>query len=72
MIERQVAEGHEVSATVLNIATLAPIEFFTQPVIAGNPAPLIAPVTLPQFGGSIENLPFLQTNASTALVCATI
>jgi hypothetical protein len=28
-------------------------------------------VNVPQFGGGVENLPFLQTNADTALVYAT-
>jgi hypothetical protein len=70
-IQEQIAQGHEFSGTVLNIASLTPIPFFTQPAIAGNPAPPTETVNLPQFGGGIENLGFLQTNATTALVYAT-
>ena len=70
-IQEQVAEGHAFSGTALNIASLTPIGFFTQPAIAGNPLPPSTEVSVPQFGGGIENLGFLQTNATTALVYAT-
>jgi hypothetical protein len=70
-IQEQIAQGHEFSGTVLNISSLTPIEFFTQPAIAAEPPPPTATVDLPQFGGGIENLGFLQSNATTALVYAT-
>jgi hypothetical protein len=70
-IQQQVAEGHTFEGIVLNIATVSPIEFFTQPSLSGSPPPPTVPVALPQFGGGIENLPFLQTNADTVVVYAT-
>lgn len=70
-IQQQVAEGHTFEGVVLNIATVSLIEFFTQPSLSGSPPPPVVPVALPQFGGGIENLPFLQTNADTVVVYAT-
>jgi hypothetical protein len=70
-IEQQVAEGHTFEGVVLNIASLTPIGFVTQPTVAGSPSPPVISVNLPQFGGGAENLPFLETNADTALVYAT-
>jgi hypothetical protein len=70
-IQQQVAEGHTFEGTVLNIATVTPIEFFSQPSLLGSPPPPKVSVALPQFGGGIENLPFLQTNAVTVVVYAT-
>jgi hypothetical protein len=71
VIQEQIAHGHQFSGTVLNIASTTPIQFLTQPAIAGNPPPPSQSVNVPQFGGGAENLGFLQTNADTALVYAT-
>jgi hypothetical protein len=70
-IEQQVAEGHSFKGVALNIASTTPIGFVTQPTLANQPAPPNTTVNVPQFGGGAENLPFLQTNATTALVYAT-
>jgi hypothetical protein len=70
-IQEQVADGYAFSGVVLNIASLTPIPFLTQPAIAGNPLPPTTTVDISQFGGGEENLAFLQTNADTALVYAT-
>jgi hypothetical protein len=71
-IQQQVADGHTFAGTVLNIATISPIQFFTKPVLSPTaPPPPTVSVTVPQFGGGIENLPFLTTNAFTAVVYAT-
>jgi hypothetical protein len=70
-IDQQIAQGYSFSGAVLNIATQAPITFFTAPVINGNPLPGTAPTSLAQGGGGTENLSFLNPNAQTTLVYAT-
>src|SRR5208282_6770495 len=71
-IQQQIAEGYEFEGAVLNIATASSITFNTQPIVLPtNPTSPTVTVSLPQFGGGIENLLFLQTNADAALVYAT-
>jgi hypothetical protein len=68
-IQDRVDEGHTFKGVVINIATQAAVEF--QTVVNSQPGgPTVSvPVTLG--GGAIGNIPFLQTNAATALVYAT-
>ena len=81
-IERLVADGYTFEGTALNIATRSPITFLTT-LNTGSKGPTVQ-VTVPQFGGGIENIQFLggespvvngfqeqQENAETALVYAT-
>ena len=74
VIKQQVAEGCTFEGTVLNIATLSPIQFFaTPPASPTNPAgggPTL-PANVFDASGGIENMPFLVTNADAALVYAT-
>jgi hypothetical protein len=70
-IQEQVSEGYSFSGTVLNIASVSSLSFFTQPAIAGQPNPPTTTVTLPQFGGGMTNLGFLESNADTVLVYST-
>ncbi len=70
-IQEQVADGCTFEGTAINIATQSPLTFFTTPPTtppAGGPA---ANVSVADFSGGIENLPFLVTNADSALVYAT-
>ena len=57
-IEQQIAEGYQFDGVTLNISTLSPIEFNTQPVVFPTPPPPPVPVNVPQFGGGIANLGF--------------
>ncbi len=81
-IELLVADGYTFEGTALNIATITPISFLKN-ANSGATGPA-APVTVPQFGGGIENIQFLdgespvvsgqtqlQENAETAVVYAT-
>jgi hypothetical protein len=71
VIKDQVAAGHTFEGTVLNIATVSPIEFFTTPPTAPPAGGPTVTVAMTDAAGGSENLPFLQTNADTALVYAT-
>jgi hypothetical protein len=81
-IQRQVADGYSFEGTALNIATVSPVTFLKNPN-SGATGPTV-PVTVPQFGGGIENIQFLtgenvtvgtktvpEENAQTAVVYAT-
>ncbi|MGD0961421.1 MAG: heme-binding protein [Methylomonas sp.] len=79
-IQQQIADGYQFEGVALNIATVTSISFFTQPLLSpANPNPPTIVVSLPQFGGGIENISFLGqqpqpnvgTNADSALVYAT-
>ena len=76
-IQKQVADGCTFEGVAINIATQASITFFTTPSTvqppAGSPAaggPTVT-VNVADASGGIENLPFLVTNADSALVFAT-
>jgi hypothetical protein len=74
VIQTQVAQGCQFEGTVLNIATVTPIQFFTQTPTSPTTPPNGGPtqsVTVADSAGGIENLPFLETNADAALVFAT-
>jgi hypothetical protein len=81
-IDRLVNEGYTFEGTALNIATTTPLNFLTT-ANSGAAGPKVQ-VTVPQFGGGIENIQFLegesptvggkvelQENAETAVVYAT-
>ena len=81
-IQQLVAEGYTFEGTSLNIATETPLTFLT--TANSGAAGSKVPVTVPQFGGGIENIQFLagespvvggktelQENAETAIVYAT-
>jgi hypothetical protein len=81
-IQKLVAEGYAFEGTALNIATTTPVTFLTT-ANSGAAGPTV-PVTVPQFGGGIENIQFLggetitvgtqtqvRENAQTAVVYAT-
>ena len=81
-IEQQVADGYSFAGTALNIATVSPLTFLKNPN-SGAAGPTVS-VTVPQFGGGIENIQFLagenvtvggktvpEENAQTAVVYAT-
>ena len=81
-IEQQVADGHTFEGTVLNIATVTPLSFLK--VANAGAAGAQTQVEVPQFGGGIENIQFLDgespvvsgqqelvENAQTAVVYAT-
>jgi hypothetical protein len=74
VITQQVAEGCTFEGTVLNIATVSPIQFFTTaPTSPTNPpggGPTVT-VAVTDSAGGAENMPFLETNADAALVYAT-
>jgi hypothetical protein len=68
-VAAQVADGHEFEGTVINIATTTPISFLTTTdSSATGPTVSVSPLDA---AGGIENIPFLETNAETALVYAT-
>ncbi len=82
VIQKQVADGYTFEGTSLNIATVTPVNFLTTANSGGAGAKVA--VTVPQFGGGIENIQFLdgespvvggqtqlQENAETAVVYAT-
>ena len=66
-IGRQVDDGYNFEGVALNIASQTPITFGTTP----NQAAPTASVAVTDGGGDIGNLPFLKTNAASALVYAT-
>ncbi len=81
-IELLVAAGYTFEGTALNIATTTPVTFLKN-ANSGAAGPTVQ-VTVPQFGGGIENIQFLdgespvvagqtqlQENAETAVVYAT-
>jgi hypothetical protein len=81
-VERLVAEGYTFEGTALNIATTNLLTFLT--TANSGPAGATTQVTVPQFGGGVENIQFLsgesptvggqaqpQENAQTATVYAT-
>jgi len=81
-IQQLVAEGYTFEGTSLNIATTTPLVFLKN-ANSGATGPTVS-VTVPQFGGGIENIQFLggespvvggktqlQENAETAVVYAT-
>lgn len=81
VVKQQVNEGYEFEGVALNIATREQISFLNTP---NDPTGASTPVLLPQFGGGIENIHFLdgksvnvggkpeqEENAQTALVYAT-
>jgi hypothetical protein len=81
-VEQLVADGYKFEGTALNIATTTPLSFLKN-ANSGAAGPAV-PVTVPQFGGGIENIQFLngespvvagktelQENAETAVVYAT-
>jgi hypothetical protein len=78
VIKNQIADGHTFEGTVLNIATVSSIEFATTPPpptttppTANAPLGPTVSVTVADAAGGAGNLPFLVTNAATALVYAT-
>jgi len=66
-IAKQVDEGYKFEGVTLNIASQTPIVFGT---VADAASPTVS-VGEAEFGGGIENLPFLARNANSALVYAT-
>jgi len=81
-IQRLVNDGYTFEGTALNIATTTPISFLEN-ANSGGAGPQVQ-VTVPQFGGGIENIQFLngetvvvkgqtelQENAETAVAYAT-
>jgi hypothetical protein len=81
-IELLVAQGYTFEGTAINIATTTPLNFLKN-ANSGPKGPKVQ-VTVPQFGGGIENIQFLggesptvggkvelQENAETAIVYAT-
>jgi hypothetical protein len=76
-IQEQVAEGCTFEGVAINIATQSPISLFTTPSTTQPPAgspPVGGPsisVSVADSSGGVENLPFLATNADSALVYAT-
>ena len=81
-IQRLVNDGYTFEGTVLNIATTTPLTFLKN-ANSGAKGPTVQ-VAVPQFGGGIENIQFLngetvvvkgqtelQENAETAVVYAT-
>jgi hypothetical protein len=81
-VQQLVADGYTFEGTVLNIATTTPLVFLTE-ANSGARGTTVQ-VAVPEFGGGIENIPFLigesptvggqvqsQENAQTAVVYAT-
>lgn len=81
-VQQLVADGYTFEGVSLNIATVSPLSFLELANAGG--AGSTVPVTVPQFGGGIENIQFLQgespvvggktqlqENAQTAIVYAT-
>jgi hypothetical protein len=68
-INDQIADGCSFAGTAINIATQTPIGFET--VVNGPPGGPTVPANVADASGGAENLPFLATNADTALVYAT-
>jgi hypothetical protein len=76
-IQKQVAEGCKFEGVAINISTHAKINFVTTastvqpPAGSVPPPPATTAVDVADASGGIENLPFLKTNADSALVFAT-
>jgi hypothetical protein len=70
-IQKQVAEGCTFEGTAINIATQTPITFFTTAPTAPPAGGPTVNVNVADSSGGIGNLPFLITNADSALVYAT-
>ena len=66
-VAQQQVDGYTFEGVALNIASQTPILFGTTPNVA---TPTVS-VAVPDGGGGIENIPFLQSNANSALVYAT-
>jgi hypothetical protein len=67
VVAQQEVDGFTFEGVALNITSQTPILFGTTP---NQAAPTVS-VAVPDGGGGIENIPFLQTNADSALVYAT-
>lgn len=70
-IQQQVADGCTFEGVAINISTQASLTFFTTPPTAPPAGGPTVPVNVADSSGGIENLPFLVTNADSALVYAT-
>lgn len=76
-VQKQLADGCTFEGVAINIATESTLTFFTTPsTVQPPPGPPPAPgptvtVAVADSSGGIENLPFLLTNADSALVYAT-
>ncbi len=70
-IDQQVAEGCTFEGVAINIATQASITFSTTPPTAPPAGGPTVTVNVADSSGGIENLPFLVTNADSALIFAT-
>jgi hypothetical protein len=57
-VELLVAAGYTFEGTAINIATRTPLSFLTTPN-SGSKGPTVS-VTVPQFGGGVENIQFLS------------
>jgi hypothetical protein len=67
VVAQQQVDGFTFEGVALNITSQTPILFGTTP---NQAAPTVS-VAVPDGGGGIENIPFLQNNADSALVYAT-
>ena len=67
VVAQQQVDGFTFEGVALNIASQTPILFGTTP----NQTTPTDSLVVPDGGGGIENIPFLQTNADSALVYAT-
>ena len=67
VVAQQQVDGYTFEGVALNIASQTPITFGTSP----NEATPTTSVAVPDGGGGIENIPFLVSNADSALVYAT-
>jgi hypothetical protein len=67
VVAQQQVDGFTFEGVALNITSQTPIVFGTSP----NQATPTVSVAVPDGGGGIENIPFLVTNADSALVYAT-
>jgi hypothetical protein len=70
-IQKQVADGCTFEGVAINISTQASITYFTTPPTAPPVGGPTVNVNVADASGGIENLPFLVTNADSALVYAT-
>ncbi len=66
-IAQQDVDGFQFEGVALNITSQTPVPFATQP----NQDSPVTNVAVPDGGGGIENIPFLQANANSVLVYAT-
>jgi hypothetical protein len=67
VVAQQQVDGFTFEGVALNITSQTPIVFGTTPNLT---TPTVS-VAVPDGGGGIENIPFLETNADSALVYAT-